>query len=251
MTQKLIEDETYYDAKLAGYWIWAASCWIGSGLTILGQRPQLSNVGTGVHKIVKRPHLSSSYSPGGGVHKHVPKAQADAAIKELREPYNETIYAWFRRLSERLRYVRIVCGDWMRVCGGNWQDNLGLTGVFLDPPYSHDAGRDNRLYDVDEDVAKAVAKWAFERGSRPTYRIVLAGYEGEHDWLEAEGWRVVAWKTGGGYAKLKGEPNANRFRERLWLSPNCLKAEEAEQYEITFDSDSGDDRPDACGNRLS
>ena len=93
-------DDKWHDPVMAGYWIWAASCWIGAGLTCPTQRPHLSNSGHGVHKLSKRPHIGDS---GVGV----------------QEPYNINIYDWFRRLSERLRNVRVVCGDWTRVCGGN------------------------------------------------------------------------------------------------------------------------------------
>jgi len=155
----------------------------------------------------QRPHLSDG---GAGV----------------QEPYNTNLYVWFRQLSERLRYVRVVCGDWTRVCGGNWQNNMGTVGIFFDPPYSHDAGRDNDLYDVESDCAKDVAQWAFERGKLPDHRIALAGYDGEHNWLEQEGWSVVAWKAGGGYSNLSGKENENSKRERLWLSPNCIRQED-------------------------
>lgn len=201
----LCRDDKFFDVELAGYWIWAASCWIGQGLTRINAMPHVSNAGKGVHAKGQIPHVSD-------------------AGKGVQEPYNVNIYTWFRQLSERLRYVRVVCGDWSRVCGGNWQDKMGNVGVFLDPPYSHDAGRDNNLYAVEDDCAKAVAKWAHERGRRPTYRIVLAGYDGEHNWLESEGWRVILWKARGGYSNL-GKTNLNRHRERLWLSPHCLKGE--------------------------
>ena len=32
LLERLCADEKAYDAPLAGYYIWAASCWIGSGL---------------------------------------------------------------------------------------------------------------------------------------------------------------------------------------------------------------------------
>ncbi len=51
-------------------------------------------------------------------------------------------------------------------------------------------------------------------------RIVLSGYEGEHDALQSKGWRVVSWKANGGYGNAAG--NENGKRERLWLSPHCL-----------------------------
>lgn len=187
LLENLIADDEWCDPKLAGYWVWAASCWIGSGLTFYGQRPHLSNSGQGV----------------------------------LDAPHNENIYVWMRRLSERLRYVRVVCGDWTRVCGGSWQDNIGVCGMFFDPPYAVE-DRDDRLYHHEStDVAHAVREWCLERGSSTRYRIVLAGYE-EHDDLTRHGWTVEKWKTIGGYGNVgKGQGKANRHRECLYFSPHC------------------------------
>ena len=157
LLNNLISDDKWHDPVMAGYWIWAASCWIGSGLTRIGKIPHLTAAGKGVHKIGKIPHI--------------------AAGKGVQEPYNTNIYKWFRELSERLRYVRVVCGDWTRVCGGNWQDKLGTVGIFLDPPYGI-LNRNTHLYHHDSTtVAKDVMAWCIERGRIPTYRIVLAGYD--------------------------------------------------------------------------
>jgi DNA adenine methylase len=203
---RLVESPDYYDAKLAGYWIWAASCWIGSGLTSIGQIPHLSGTGHGVHRTGQIPHLSGT---GVGVQK----------------PYKISLYDWFRKLSERLRYVRVVCGDWSRVCGGHWQNKFGTVGIFMDPPYSHDCGRDNALYSVDENISAEVGRWCLERGKLADYRIVLAGYDGEHDYLEEHGWSVYRWSSGGGYGNTSGDKDSrgkeNRHRERLWFSPHC------------------------------
>lgn len=190
LLENLIADETWYDAKMAGYWIWAASCWIGSGLTRISQIPHLTGTGMGVQDI-----------------------------------YNENIYKLFRQLSERLRYVRVVCGDWKRVCGGDWQDGFGDVGIFFDPPYAVE-DRD-KVYHCDDTtiVANEVRQWCLERGSRSTYRIVLAGYE-EHNELADHGWTFYHWKTRGGYgniARNNGDSRGkdNRHREVLWFSPYC------------------------------
>ena len=46
---------------------------------------------------------------------------------------------------------------------------------------------------------------------------------GEHDALEARGWRVVEWRSGGaGYMAAGADRTVSR--ERLWLSPHCLDA---------------------------
>lgn len=205
----LIADDSYFDAKLAGYWIWCASCWIGSGMTSPNQIPHVSDGGQGVHALGQIPHVSDG---GHGV----------------QEPYNTNIYEWFRRLSERLRYVRVVCGDWTRLCGGNWQDIMGTAGVYFDPPYDMHL-RDDGIYDHDSvGLSERVRAWCLERGTRPSYRIVLSGYEGEHNELERHGWRVKCWKAQGGYGNL-GDENSrgkkNRHQERLWLSPGCLFSE--------------------------
>lgn len=57
-------------------------------------------------------------------------------------------------------------------------------------------------------------------------RIVLAGVAGEHDSLEAEGWRVVdiaprGFLTGG-MGNTGGTGKSQMHRDRLWLSPSCL-----------------------------
>ena len=216
----LIVNETYYDAKLAGYWVWAASCWIGSGLTSLGQRPHIASGGEGIHALGRIPHISDG---GKGIHALGQRNQTRDAFKSVQEPYNTTLYTWFRELSERLRYVRVVCGDWTRVCGGDWQDDKGTVGIFFDPPYSVE-DRDG-VYDVDSrTVAADVARWAVERGARASYRIVLAGYYEEHSWLLEHGWSVERWSSGGGYASLgEGAGRTNRHREALFMSPHCQK----------------------------
>ena len=122
--------------------------------------------------------------------------------------------------------MRICCGDWQRVCGPSVTFRHGPTGVFLDPPYADTAGRASDLYAVDcQSVAHDVREWAIEHGRIPDMRIVLAGYEGEHE-MPAD-WRVVEWQAAGGYG-LQGdgestEGRRNSKRERLWCSPHCLK----------------------------
>jgi len=247
LLDNLIADEAWYDAKLAGYWIWAASCWIGSGLTSIGQRPHLltsmskrpdladggkgvhrqsrrpglSHTGFGVHKISKRPHLGKG---GVGVHKLSQRPSLADISADVRDPYNENIYAWFRELSERLRYVRVVCGDWTRICGGNWQDAKGPVGIFFDPPYGVQ-DRDQELYHHESvSVAHDVRQWCLERGNKPSYRIVLAGYD-EHEELLTMGWTARRWKACGGYGNNAGsQGKQNRHRETLYFSPHCVSA---------------------------
>ena len=220
LVARMTADDTYYDTKLAGYYIWAASCWIGNGLVRPGQRPRLSRAGTGVHAKGQRPHLSHA---GMGV----------------QEPYSTNLYAWFRQLSERLRYVRTICGDWRRVCGGNWQKGPGRpVGIFFDPPYGKVANRDPGCYTEDsQDVAQEVQGWCRGRASDPDYRIVLAGYYDEHKNLLDEGWRMHRWSAGGGYGGTarsgsKTQGQINRHKETLFFSPHCLPLARLKQGEL-------------------
>jgi hypothetical protein len=246
LLERLVENDEWYDLKAAAYWIWAASTAIGTWENRLNQRPQLSSDGQGVHQLSLRhnqralideqiPHVShggrginksslrrSTSVPIDGSMPHISWAGHAIHGLTIRDgDVRANLTEWFEALAARLRHVRVVCGDWSRICGGNWQDNIGTAGIFFDPPYSHDIGRDNRIYHVEENVSREVGKWALERGQRPSYRIVVAGYEGEHPELEGAGWRVVEWRARGGYGNQRKAKNTNRFRERLWLSPHC------------------------------
>ena len=127
----------------------------------------------------------------------------------------ETVFA---ALADRLQRVRVCCGEWDRVLGRSTlgvDTNHGMTpcGVFLDPPYSHAAGREKRLYREDDATLSArVREWALAHGDNPQLRIALCGWDGEH---EMAGWRVATWKPQNGFA--------NRDRERIWFSPHCLE----------------------------
>ena len=107
----------------------------------------------------------------------------------------------------------------------------GMTGVFLDPPYSNDE-RASGIYAEDcGKVAADVTAWALDMGKRDDMRIVVAGYDVEHRALESVGWRSQAWKANGGYGGGKGgDGDINKHRETLWFSPACL--DNARQQEM-------------------
>lgn len=78
-----------------------------------------------------------------------------------------------------------------------------------------------------EEVSATVRQWAIDQGDDARLRIVLCGYEGEHNMPPT--WRKVAWKARGGYGNQDGE-NANASRERLWLSPHCMTDAQGELF---------------------
>ena len=237
ITERLMGDTEFFDAKAAGWWCWGLNCWIGSGWcsgngcweSVDGE---LSNTGQGVNR--QLPHLGDT---GKGVNRQLPHLGNTG--KDRREWLREWL-GWF---SDRLVRVRVCCGDWSRVCGPSVTFKHGTTGVFLDPPYADTAKRKDGLYAVDcQNVAHDVREWAIEHGRRDDMRIVLAGYEGEHD-MPGD-WRVHEWAAAGGYA-LQDEDGdqigrANSRRERLWFSPAC-QDHRAAVAPLFADADSGDD----------
>lgn len=129
----------------------------------------------------------------------------------------------FSKLAERLRDVRVACGDFERVLTTSVTTRHGPTGVFLDPPY--EAGNTDPYHTNSSGVSTRAREWCLLNGHDPMLRIVLAGYSGEHDnvGLELFGWRRVNWKAQGGYGSSGTRGRANAHREVLWLSPNCLE----------------------------
>ena len=210
-----LADPEWFDAKAAGWWAWGCCSWIGAGWcdgtgpwNHDGERWQnLGDAGRGINR--QLPHLGDA---GRGINRKLPH------LGDAGRGINDFMTA----LAARLRRVRVACGDWSRVCGPSVTFKHGLTGVFLDPPYANE-GRANVYTQDCGNVAKDVTAWALENGARPDMRIVVAGYEGDHDALTDAGWRVQAWKTLGGYGSQgDGAGRSNKHRERLWFSPHCI-----------------------------
>lgn len=218
-------DPEWFNAKAAGWWVWGICAWIG-GEWCAGDGPWSHdgekwinnwNCGgtTGINR--KRPHLGNA---GKGINRRRP--HVGAAGRGINRQHG--VYDQIAAIGKRLRNVRVCCGDWSRVCGPSVTFVHGLTGIFLDPPYTHE-NRDV-VYNHDcGQVAKDVTAWALENGARKDMRIVVAGYEGEHAALTEAGWRVERWKANGGFGN-QGQERENKYRERLWFSPHCIPPEQ-------------------------
>jgi hypothetical protein len=196
-------DPDYYNVKIAGWWVWGIAQWIGSGwCDTRRQLPHLGDAGRGVNR--KLPHLGDA---GRGVNRQ-----------------RQVLLDYFYALADRLRAVRVCCGDWSRVCGPTPTIKQGLTAVFVDPPYRAE-NMDQEMYGSNSDtsVAQAVRDWAVEHGNDPMMRIALCGYEDEHQMPDS--WDCAAWKAPGGYgSQSNGQGRSNASRERIWFSPHCIKA---------------------------
>ena len=214
-----LEDPDFYDPKIAGWWVWGACNWIGSGWC-QGVGPWQSN---GAH--------ITNGDAGQGINRKLPALDANRGINRqlphlsnagqgTEHPRTVFIREWMVALAARLKDVRVCCGDWRRVTKDSVTTRHGTTALFLDPPYTK-GDMQYAAGGVGTDLPLQVQAWAAENGANPALRIVLCGHAGEHDALLAQGWHTRTWKAGSGYAKTD-EATENRKSETLWCSPHCL-----------------------------
>ena len=241
LTQSLHADPAWFDAKIAGWWCWGACNWIGSGwcsgtgpwihdgenIIDARQLPHLGNAGQGINR--KLPHLGNA---GQGINRQLPHL-GDAgqginrklphlgdAGKGDEHPRTAFIRQWMQDLHDRLKDVRVTCGDWSRVVKDSVTTRHGLTGVFLDPPYTK-GSMDYAAGGVGTDLPLQVQAWCADNGQDKALRIVLCGHAGEHDALLSSGWHLRTWKARKGYA-VTDEAVQNSKDETLWCSPHCV-----------------------------
>lgn len=213
-------DPDWYDAKVAGWWVWGVNAWIGSGWCA-GTGPWVE-AGLDEDGARKRPHLGDA---GQGVNRQLPHLgdAGQAGFNNL--SYRESgIPPYFAQLAARLAHVRVCCGDWSRVVTDGALAYGERVGVFLDPPYSGEVRTRDLYASEGHEVAVAVREWALANGDNPRYRIVLAGYRAEHEAAMPRSWRRFFWKANASYqtAASSGGNKDNRKGEVLWLSPHCL-----------------------------
>jgi hypothetical protein len=174
------------------------------------QIPHLGDAGMGIKRQI--PHLGDA---GRGINRQIPHL-GDAG-KGTRK---EFIYRWFNRLHSRMRDVRVCCGDWSRVCNDSVTTRHGLTGLFLDPPYTK-GDMDYAAGGTGGKLAIEVQQWCAKNGDNPLLRIVLCGHAGENDALLQNGWDSRPWVARKGYARTE-EALENTESETLWCSPHCV-----------------------------
>lgn len=215
----LHSDPDWHDAKMAGWWCWGSCNWIGSGWCS-GEGPWVhdgntlvrGNAGQGINR--KLPHLGDA---GQGINRQLPHLSAGQGASAARSAY---IHEWFDALQARTRCVRVACGDWLRVTKESVTTRHGLTGVFLDPPYTK-GEMDYAAGGVGGALADEVRGWCKANGADKKLRIVLCGHAGEHDELLAHGWHIREWTARKGYA-VTDEAVENSASETLWCSPHCV-----------------------------
>lgn len=210
LTTKLHADPEWFDAKIAGWWCWGACNWIGSGWCS-GGGPWVHDGETIVNNR-QLPHLSA----GQGINRQLPHL-GNAGRGDRRQ----FIFDWFNHLYDRLRDVRVCCGDWSRVCKDSVTTRHGLTGIFFDPPYTK-GSMNYAAGGVGTDLPMQVQEWCAKNGNNKLMRLVLCGHKGEHDALLKHGWTTRTWVARSGYATTE-EAKENSAGETLWCSPHCIQ----------------------------
>ena len=162
-SQQLTSDPTYYDAKVAGWWLWGISRWIGS--LWCGRQPPAE----------QRPMLR----PGGMAYKT-----------------SAEILVILRRIQTRMKRTSVLNRSWESAVTPAALDRYPAA-VFLDPPYITEGRGDLYGSDLDQTsniVARDSWKWACENGDK--YRIAYCAHEGDvkipHGWsYQVEDFRGV------------------------------------------------------------
>jgi hypothetical protein len=194
--------------------------------------PHLANNGKGVNRPQMREPGVLDVPTAEHGRSRLDTVDWGAAYHDLTMP---ELIRWLRHLAARLRHVRILNGDWSRLVTTGAAHTLpvrqghGPCGVFLDPPYADSAGRNDSLYACEDlQVAHDVRAWCLANGNNPLFRIVLAGFDGEHgSALVDAGWTEHEWFTAGFLSGGMGNVGKNgkthqMHRERVWSSPHCL-----------------------------
>ena len=250
-----LHDPEYFDCKIAGWWCFGINNWIGSGWCsgsgpwvwdgekIVDNRklPHLGNAGRGINRKLphlgdagrginrKLPHLGNA---GRGINRKLPHlGDAGRGINRKLPHLGDAgrgafIAEWFNTLYERMRDVRVACGDWQRVLKDSVTTRHGLTGIFLDPPYDK-GSMDYGAGGMGLGISSAVREWCAANGDNAMLRIVLCGHAGEHDDLTSQGWTTHQWAARKGYA-LTDEAIGNSASETVWASPHCIAMQETQ-----------------------
>lgn len=158
-------DPYFYNCQVAGWWLWGINAWIGAGWckTLSDQLPHLGNAGRGINKL---PHLGNA---GLGINRISPLRSGGQG--EVRTAF---IIDYMRALQNRLRDVRVCCGDWKRVVTDGALSNGSNIGIFLDPPYVQE-GRDAVYnHETTENLHEDIIMWCKTHENNP--RIKIARY---------------------------------------------------------------------------
>ncbi len=208
IAERVTWDPEFYDTRVAGWWVWGISAWVGGGWCSGAGRwtPETLELSYQGNAGVRRRMPAVGDNVGKGVHSLTRRGRLREVMAEL---------------SWRLRYVRVLSGDWSRAVsdGVVRSRSFATTAVFLDPPY--DEG-DRDIYATERPgVADEAADWAIDAGCSSGLRIAFCCYAGTTVWqrFAQASWTEYRWRSRGNRGKAN---SANARRETVWFSPGCL-----------------------------
>jgi len=215
LTSRLEADLEYYDAKIAGIWLYGTTFWMGRGW-VTGKGGPYRVVG---NRLVR--------DGGGNNFPSIVRQKPSTSTHTVKLKSSDTFFEYIKLLSERMKNVIVLSGDWTRVLASSTIPALDsrpkLSSIFLDPPYMV-YNRQKDLYDKDDnnELAISVYRWALENGDNPYLRIALCGYQGHYDMPSS--WTPYYWKTGGGYSSVgkSQQSKINSTKEVVWFNRSCL-----------------------------
>ncbi len=204
------------DVKAAGWWLYVCAASIGTPLQ------------SGPWKVVNGRLVDTRQMAGeyelGGISRGLPQMSTRGITRQAlpgSDSHSHQLELWFDRLAHRLQSVNIMARDWSTLLttaiigGRNWQTRA----IFFDPPYHTSGDLYAEHHGNGGQVADQVRQWCVD--ADPDLRIVLAGYDTDHDELLAHGWtkhKSQGTRGGPGRSTIIGKPD----REQLWASPSCV-----------------------------
>jgi DNA adenine methylase len=211
---KLEGDEDYCDPKLAGWWVW-------------GKARMMSPLcsGRGPWKLERkcgepRELVYDKKSKKAGISREF-FLKTSGGFESV-----EDATVAMRALTERFKDVCVYCGDWQDPCIRSRPALFGRVALFLDPPYTVKADRQNNLYACEStEVGIEAYKWAVKHGNDHDLLIALCGYTGEYKM--PDDWSCYRWTSSGGLASFTSYKGAagrgvrNKRRECVWFNANC------------------------------
>ena len=211
---QLSADPEFHDPKVAGWWVWGISIWIGGQWchTAQDRRPDAgSGGGRGVSpRRVNIPDQRPRVADRGG-------GNGVSAQRTTRP----ALLDWFTQLQDRLSQVVVINRTWDKTLTRSLLQQTptvkpATVGVMLDPPYLTE-DRANSIYcsDADgtsDDVAAASWAWAVNHGHK--HRIAYCAHQG--DFQPPEGWTTIESSFGG-----VSDPDRKHRRDQVLFSPAC------------------------------
>ena len=265
LREHLEGDPDYYDARIAGWWVWGMSLWIGSGFcsgkgswivengrlvkqhsdaAIGGQLPRPVSVGVGALEVswklptltvqqgVKRNRLDLASDPKG-VHR---KRLHLMSQKGVQRKLPETVKArgvTARRASGLYAYFAELQARFsrVRVVCGDWTRVISPAVLGAKTPCAvlldPPYTSEGRRGDLynHDSATLHVAVREWALANGDNPDYRIA-YCGYEDGFEFPPvWEKFTWKANGGYANQGEARKENAARETIWFSPYCLKPE--------------------------